>query len=49
MYQGTFQPWSLISVDRAHSKYFILLIKDQVLRDGEQRPNLGEFSVPRNT
>ena len=36
-----FQPWSLIPVDRAHSKYFILLIKDQFLRDGDQGPNLG--------
>ena len=44
-----FHPWSLIPVDRAHSTYFILLIKDQFLRDGEQRPNLREFSVSRDT
>ena len=49
MDQGTLHPWSLILIDRAHSKYFILLIKDQFLRDGEQKPNLGEFCVPRNT
>ena len=49
MYQSTFDPWSLIPVDRTHSKYVILLIKDQFLRDGEQGPNLGEFCVHRNT
>ena len=43
MYQGTSHPRSLIPVDRAESKDFIFLIKNQFVRNGEQNPNLGEF------
>ena len=48
MYQSTLRPRSLIRVDRAHSKRFILLINDQFLRDGEQGRISGEFCVPRD-
>ena len=40
---------SLIAVDRAYSKYFIFLIKDQFLRNVKQRPNLGKLCVLRDT
>ena len=49
VYEGSSRPRSLIPVDRTYFTYFIFLIKNQFLRDGEQRQNLGGCCVLRNT
>ena len=38
-----------IPINRGYSKYFILLISDLFLREGERGPNLRESWCPHNT